>query len=294
MSPELSVVVASVNGFPYLGSCLDALTARCPAAEVIVADATDERTRERVRAGWPGVRLLSFDPGATVPELRAAGIFAASAPYVAVIEDHCIVQNGWADRLLAAHASGHEVVGGPIRNVATRRARDRAAFLCEYSEYMEPLPAGEPRGLPGMNVSYGRKAIAAMEDLLRAGLWETWWHARLRSEGFQLHADPAAVVAHDKDFGIREFLSQRYHYSRSYAGLRNPELGWKRVLYAVGFPLLPPLLTLRIARNAARRPGGLRLLAGVGPLVLLYVSVWALGEGIGYAFGGGRSLERVR
>ena len=96
--PELSVVVASVNGMPYLGACLDALERHAPAAEVIVADWTDEETRQVVAGRFPSVRLLSFDEPMTVPELRAAGIFAAPAPYVAVIEDHCNVTPGWADR----------------------------------------------------------------------------------------------------------------------------------------------------------------------------------------------------
>jgi hypothetical protein len=261
---------------------------------VIVADSTDERTRETIRERWPSVRLLSFDEPKTVPELRAAGIFAASAPHIAVIEDHCIVDEVWAERLLAGHRAGHEVVGGPIRNVATKRIRDWAAFLCEYSEHMEPVPAGPAAALPGMNVSYGRRALAAMEDLVRAGLWETWWHARLRERGFELVADPTAVVAHDKDFGIREFLEQRYHYSRSYAGLRNPELGWKRLLYVAGSPLLPPVLYTRIARNVLRRRRPVPEFVKASPLVLLYLAVWTFGEAVGYAFGGGRSLLRVR
>ena len=40
--------------------------------------------------------LLSFDEQQTIPELRAAGIFAAGAPLVAVIEDHCRVTPEWA------------------------------------------------------------------------------------------------------------------------------------------------------------------------------------------------------
>ena len=62
------------------------------------------------------------------------------------------------------------------------------------------------------------------------------------------------MLEHAKDFGFLEFVSQRYHYSRSYAGLRNPELGRKRVLYALGSPLLVPLAYLRIARNVRARP----------------------------------------
>jgi len=292
--PELSVVVASVNGFPYLGACLDALTVRCPEAEIVVADATDEETRRQVRERWPDVRLVSFDAPRTIPELRAAGIGAARAPYVALIEDHCVVREGWAARILAEHRAGRSVVGGPIRNAATRRLRDWAAFLCEYSEHMEPIPEGPARALPGMNVSYDRRALEAMAELLRAGRWETWLHEHLRRSGFELWADPDLAIEHDKDFDFREFVAQRYHYARSYAGMRNAELGWKRPLYALGSPLLVPLVYSRIARNVLRRRRHRGTLLAATPLVLAYLSVWAFGEAVGYAFGGGRSLLRVR
>ena len=293
--PELSVVVASVNGMPYLGACLEALERHASGAEVIVADWTDAETRAAVATRFPDVRLLSFEEPMTVPELRATGIFAARAPYVAVIEDHCNVTTGWVDRILAAHRAGHSVVGGPVRNVMTRRARDWAAFLCEYSAFLEPGSTGVIDDLPGMNVSYDRRALAAIDDLLRDGRWEFWLHARLRERGFELWCEDEAVIDHAKDFGFREFTSQRYHYSRSYAGMRNPDLGRRRLLYALGAPLLAPLMTIRVARNVAARGGrhvGSMLRAT--PLILFYSTVWAGGEAIGYAFGGGRSLLRVR
>jgi len=288
------VVIASVNGMPYLGRCLDALAERCPAAEVVVADWTDQATRGEVAERWPSAKLLSFDEPMAIPELRAAGVFAAEAPVVALIEDHCLVSPAWAERLASAHASGHGVVGGPIRNVATERIRDWAAFFCEYSAVMEPMPRGRVDGLPGMNVSYDREALAAIDDLLRDGRWENWLHPRLQQRGFALWCEPEAVVEHDKDFDLAEFLSQRYHYSRSYAGMRNPELGRRRPLYALATPLLVPLLYYRMARNvfSRGRARGKFLLAT--PLILLYVVVWAFGELVGYVFGGGRSLLRVR
>jgi glycosyltransferase involved in cell wall biosynthesis len=291
---KLSVVIASVNGMPYLGRCLDALAERAPGAEVVVADWTDEATRAEVRERWPSVKLLSFDEPKTIPELRATGVFAATAPVVALIEDHCLVAPGWADRLEAAHAGGHEVAGGPIRNVATGRIRDWAAFFCEYSAVMEPMPRGPVAGLPGMNVSYGPKALAEIDDLLREGRWETWLHPRLQQRGFELWCEPDAVVEHDKDFDLGEFLSQRYHYSRSYAGMRNPDLGARRGLYAVGTPLLIPLLYARMAGNVFARRRSRRQFLLATPLVLLYITVWAFGEAVGYTFGGGRSLLKVR
>jgi len=292
--PGLSVVIASVNGMPYLGNCLDAVTERSPDAEVVVADWTDEATRAEVLERWPQVQLLSFDEPMAIPELRAAGVFASAAPVVALIEDHCLVVPGWADRLLSAHAEGHGVVGGPIRNVATQRIRDWAAFFCEYGAVMEPMSRGPVTGLPGMNVSYSRAAIAAIADLLREGRWENWLHPRLRQRGFELWCEPDAVVEHDKDFDLGEFLSQRYHYSRSYAGMRNPELGARRALYALGTPLLVPLIYGRMARNVFSRGRSRVEFVLATPLILVYVTVWAFGELVGYVFGGGRSLLKVR
>ena len=293
-TPKLSVVVASVNGFPYVGQCLDALAERAPEAEVIVADSTDEETRSRLAQGWPSVKLLTFDEQQTVPELRAAGIFAASAPFVAVIEDHCRVTPEWADAALTAHVAGNAVVGGPIRNVVTERARDWAAFFCEYSAFMEPLAEGETNGLTGMNVAYDQRAIAAMDDLLRRGLWEGWLHARLRERGIGLYCATDMVLEHDKDFGLGEFLSQRWHYSRSYAGMRSEGLGSRRYLYALGAPLLPPVLYWRMARNVFSRGRRRREFLVATPLIALYVCIWAAGEAVGYAIGGGRSLLKVR
>lgn len=293
-NPELSVVIASVNGFPYVGRCLDALARHAPEAEVVVADSTNEDTRRRLADGWPDVRLLTFAEQQTVPELRAAGIFAAQAPYVAVIEDHCLVTPEWARAVLGAHRAGQDVVGGPVRNVVTERARDWAAFFCEYSAFVEPMPAGEVPGLTGMNVSYSRAAVEAMDDLLREGRWETWLHPRLLERGLTLYCEPAMAIEHDKDFGVREFLSQRWHYSRSYAGMRNESLGLKRYAYALGSPLLPPLLTWRIARNVLGRAVRRRDIARALPLIVLYTTTWAAGEAVGYVAGGGRSLLEVR
>jgi hypothetical protein len=291
--PVLSVVVASVNGLPYLADCLDALERHAPGVEVVVADWTDERTRSVVRERWPSVTLLSFDEPTTVPELRAAGIFAAQAPRVAVIEDHCNVTPGWAPRILAGFEAGHRAVGGPVRNVRTVRRRDWAAFFCEYSAFMEPVEAGAG-DLPGMNVAYDREAIAEIEDLLRAGHWESRLHPRLRSRGIALWCEPEAVIEHAKDFGFVEFVSQRYHYSRSYAGTRNALLGRRRWLYAAASPLLVPVAFARILRNVRGRPRYRRAFRRATPLILVYTVVWAFGEGVGYLFGGGRSILKVR
>lgn len=284
--------MASVNGFPYLGECLDALCTHCPDAEIIVADYTDPETRARVREGWPSVKLIGFETPTSIPALRAAAIAASSAPYVAVIEDHCVVRNGWVQGILGSHQAGYSAVGGPIRNGALR-VRDWAGFLFEYSAYMEPQPAGVVADLPGMNVSYDRRALAAIEDLLRAAKWESWLHARLQERGFVFYATPDATLDHVMDFGIGAFLAQRFHYARAYAAMRNPDLGWKRVVYVLTAAAVVPLVYARIARNVRRR-GHAREFILATPLLALYLLATAVGEGLGYLSGGGSSLLRVK
>ena len=73
---------------------------------------------------------------------------------------------------------------------------------------MEPMPPARRRA-PGMNVAYDREAIAAMEDLLRKGRWESWLHARLQERGIGLPCAADMVLEHDKDFDLGEFVSQR-------------------------------------------------------------------------------------
>ena len=57
---------------------------------------------------------------------------------------------------------------------------------------------------------------------------------------------------------------------------------------------LPPVLYWRMARNVFSRGRRRRSSCVATPLILLYVCVWAAGEAVGYAFGGGRSLLKVR
>lgn len=102
------------------------------------------------------------------------------------------------------------------------------------------------------------------------------------------------MIDHDKDFGFGEFAGQRYHYSRAHAGMRNRELGRRRVVYLAGSPLLVPLLYARMARHVERSTAVRRPFLRATPLILVYLAIWAFGEAVGYAAGGGDSLEQVR
>jgi hypothetical protein len=294
--PDLSVVIPSVNGFGDLEGCLRALEIqrRDVDLEVLVVDRLGEPLRKQVRDRFPWARLIEVERNATIPEMRAIGFAQASAPAVGVIEDHVLVREGWAKKMLDALAGGAVVVGGPIENAATATLMDWASFLCEYSHCVPPLPEGRVEWLPGNNVVYARRVLDQYPDVIAEHKWENRLHDAIRDSGTPLICRPEVVADHKKHFTFGEYMSQRYLYSRSYAGarVRGAPLA-KRLAYASGSLILPPLLFWRtVSRIRAKGRHSAELNRSL-PYIALFVVAWAAGELVGYLAGAGDSLSRV-
>ncbi|HSB54277.1 MAG TPA: glycosyltransferase, partial [Gemmatimonadales bacterium] len=221
-SRGLSVVVPSVNGWSDLSDCLRALMAagRDVPLEVLVVDRLGDAVRDRIRTEFPSVRILPAPPGTTIPALRAMAFEAATADAVAVIEDHVLVPPGWAKALLAALAAGEDVIGGGVENAATETVVDWAAFLCEYSQLIPPLPSGPVAALTGNNTAYRRSVLQRYRSVWSAGGWENRLHDALRRDGIPLYQHPEIVVGHKMHYSIPGYLEQRYLYARAWAGDR--------------------------------------------------------------------------
>ena len=121
MQPIVSIVIPTHNRGAMLERCLRSVLAAAPAAaEVIVSDdgSTDD-TRERVaavRGTDERVRCLS-SKRAGPAAARNRGWRAAAAPIVAFIDDDCVAEPGWVDRLVGAlqGSSGWAGVEGRTR-----------------------------------------------------------------------------------------------------------------------------------------------------------------------------------
>jgi glycosyltransferase involved in cell wall biosynthesis len=294
--PSLTVVVPSVNGLGDLLDCLAALAHQQTDVdlEVLVVDRCGEAVRNEVRRRYPWVRVLEAAPGTTIPDLRAMAFAAAKGKSVAVIEDHVIVPPGWARALLDAQGDADIVVGGAIENAAVDRLVDWAAFLCEYSHCIVPLPDGPTDWLPGNNVVYPRALLARYQSVLGQGQWENRLHDAMRRDGVTLVCRPQIRVGHKKHYTVGEYLSQRYLYARSYAGARVARASLPtRLGYGVAALALPPLLMFRtVSRVVAKRRHRAELVRSL-PLLAVFVVSWAFGEMVGYVAGPGDSLARV-
>lgn len=296
-APALSVVVPSVNGFDDLSGTLEALERQRAdvVLEVLVVDRLGPALRQLVASRFPLVRMLEVDADATIPDMRAVAFAAATAPAVAVLEDHVIVPDGWAKAMLRAQTPSTPVVAGAVENAATEHLVDWAAYLCEYSHCTPPLPAGPADWLTGNNVVYPRELLERYRTIIESGAWENRLHDAFKADGIPLTCRPEIVVGHKMHYSIGLYMSQRYLYSRSYAGARAEGAGFaKRMAMGAASLALPPLLFWRTVSRIRAKGRHTGELVRSLPLLALFVVAWAAGEAVGYVAGPGDSLSKVR
>jgi GT2 family glycosyltransferase len=282
---SLGVVVASCRPRALLDACLAALVPQCARhhAPLVVARAGSDADLATLRQHWPDVRFLPAPAGSTIPELRGIGLAEAAGALVAVTEDHCIPGPDWLARLAAAPAD-RDVVGGAMGNARRDRAVDWAAYFSDYGFFAASRPAAGPPAITGANVAYRRSVIPRVAALARTGEWENVVHDCLRAAGNTLTFLPEAVVLQNDTYRFVDFYRNRFRHGRDYARRRLvDEPRYRRWVLLAGTPVLPVLLTARVAGMAARvdRAAFARAL----PVTFLFLSAWAVGEAVGYWLG---------
>lgn len=296
--PDISVVIAAVNGPELLGLTLDSLE-RLPERErlevvVVATEALDpvfqqSLEQRQVKVVYDG-RLSE-----SIPRLRHRGIRASTAPIVAIIEDHVAVESGWARTILQKMDDRSvSAVGGRVES-GRGGWLNTGVFLADYARYIGPVAEGPYADLPGNNVAYRREALLEYADALADGKWESWVNEALAAAGHRMISTNDMVVSHIKGFSLDEVITQRWHFARAYAGMRNADLGLaKRAVYGAGSTILPLLLTWRATRLFLAKNVSKLTIVATWPLVAGYMTIGAAGECVGYLFGPGRSLQRVR
>jgi hypothetical protein len=265
--------------------------------EVVIADRRDDEVGEEIDRAYPEARRLPCPGTMSLPEMRTLALDHASGDLIIVTEDHCVPSLNWLESI--AHTfenvpAGTVAVGGCVENGVSESRVDRATFLCEYSFFLEPVEEGVTHNLPGMNVAYHRSALEAMDrKLLTSGFWETTVHPCLLERGMKLYSTNSIRIFHCKKFSFRLFASQRYIYSKYFAGLRTAQQGLPRRILMAGASVVLPALLLYRSIKQARSKGRFdsRFRSALPPLLVFY-GIWAVGEMAGYLRGSGDALAR--
>jgi hypothetical protein len=296
--PELSVVLATPDGFATIRRTVGELARQAAAGRlelVIVAPSSGSLgADDALLAAFARVEIVEVGAVASIGGANAAGVARASAPVVALAEDHAFPLAGWADALIAAHRGAWAAVGPAVTNANPSTAVSRADLIIGYGPWLAPADAGERDYLPGHNTSYKRDELLAYGERLPAMLdAETLLHWDLRARGRRLWLEPRAVIAHANFSLWRSWLPAQYHYGRPVAGLRARAMSpARRVVYALGAPLIPPLRLARLWR-AQRSMASRRALLGCLHALVAGLALDGLGQMAGYALGAGGAVDRV-
>jgi GT2 family glycosyltransferase len=116
MHPELTVIIASLNGAEGLDRCLRALATQSTRSRVEIVVVDDGSTDDTAAVGRAhGAAVISHPRNLGIAAARNTGLNAAKADIVAFLDDDCEPEPGWAEHLLAGYTSS-DVVGvtGPI------------------------------------------------------------------------------------------------------------------------------------------------------------------------------------
>ncbi len=293
---RISVVTVAVHGSPLLEESLRALAKQQGVgdAEIIVVSCPQNAPAEHVKKEFSGVRFLQSSERLGIPQLRALGMSRATGDIIAITEDCCIPSENWFEEIRKAHKLGYGAVGGSIEKGSSNKIVNWAVYLCEYSHAMPPIPAGEVAGIAGNNASYKREVLEQVDESIRKDYWEFFLHEELRKQGVKFLSVPAMVVVKKKEFSFLYFLNQRFCYSRSFAGMRRTRIPTSRRLLSVLIsPLMPLLVTWRIAQQVHKKKRYYKEFVLSLPLLAIFMAGYAAGEFVGYLFGPGESLSKV-
>jgi hypothetical protein len=297
---ELSVVLVT-DRFETISMVVDRLRAQtvratlelvivAPSEEALALPATDVE-------GFAGTTVVSVGSSASLADSRVAGVRAAKAPLVALVETHVFPDPDWAEALVRAHRDpSAAAVGAVVANANPATSRSWACLLMDYGSWLEPNAGGVVAVLPSNNSCYKRELLLAHPEFEAGMAYGPHLHEALKAQGHELHLTSGARIRHLNTSAPRAWLAERYILGRSLASLRASR--WsplRRIVYACGSPLIPLLRIWRISRHAGRPIRDHRLFPRVLPALMVALVSSTVGELAGFALGGRdapRRLER--
>jgi hypothetical protein len=297
-TPALSVIFATdrYETIRRTVAYLRAQTVRERIEVVLVAPSTEQLALDQADvAAFSNVRVVETGRLASLRTPKAAGIFAATAPWIVLAESHCFPQRRWAEALIDAHRQPWAAIGPAVGNANPDSMVSWSNLLIDYGPWLAPHPGGPIDDLPANNTSYKRALLLGYGEALGALLdAETVLHADLRAKGHRLYLEPAAITLHLNVSRLSAWLPERFYAARVFATARAQR--WsvlRRLAYVGGAPLIPIVRFKRILADVRRAGRQRELLPRVLPALVVGLLASAFGETVGYVFGKGEGVQRL-
>jgi hypothetical protein len=293
--PLLSVILAT-DTLDRVESVIDCLAAQTIARQtelVLVMSSPNGSAREQLGQQFHSLNIIGVPSMVPLGRARAAGVKAAQAPFVFIIETHAYPDPQLAEKLTAALSGewSHAVPG--FRNGNPDTGLSWVGFLSDYGSWTDNLPAGETEKAPAHNAAFRRSVLLEfgerLEDVLTFG---DELYLTLKARGHRSYFEPAAGIQHVNLNRFGPFVRERYLAGVLIGGYRSARWGLiRRVMYACGSPLIPIVTLSRIQKGVRKTARSQSLPAGTIPAIVLGAMVKAAGEMRGYLLGIPESAE---
>jgi GT2 family glycosyltransferase len=284
--PRVSVIIPAYNSEGTIAATLQALERQTfKDFETIVVDSSPgEATAELMADRFGGVTFHHSSQRLLPHAARNLGIELAGGDLLVFTDPDCVARPDWLVHLVAAHEQGHAVVGGAIETEGGWL--EQGIHLSKFSAWTSGAPPGPREDLATANVLWARSLMERVGPF-SADRWsgDTELSWRARSEGIELRFEPAAVVSHSHDTGLRAAWRERYVRGQDFAQMRMNAGDWSRsraALHLLAVPLVPAVLLGRVLARAARGRD-LRRAILTAPIQLFSYVGWSLGEGRTFA-----------
>lgn len=298
LGPDISVILVVPDGFEPTRrtvQCLRAQTVR-DRIELILVGPTDAALRELdppETAGFFDVRTVAAGLIENVDKAVLHGVRVATAPVVALLEDHAFPEPTWAEALLRAHLGPWSAVGAVVLNANPDSLLSWVNFLVSYGSWSEPVEWGETGMVSGHNLAFKRAVLAEYGNDLEGLLGrEGGLLGELRAKGHRFYLEPEARYYHVNPSLLSSTAELRFNSGRLYGAERAARGRWslsRRLLYVAGGPLIPFVRFRRIRRELFAAGRHKRLVPRVFPALLLGLALDAAGQMVGYLIGAGRA-----
>ncbi len=222
--PVISVIIPTKNVATSIGALVRAVQSHATdafAVEVIVSDdGSSDRTVAAAQAAGARVVALGRSQGGNPAAARNRGAAAATGDPLVFLDADCEPGPGWLDALLAEHANGADIVGGPLDMPRGLSITARCDYYTGWYHVHSRRPAGPVISHPPGNIGVRRAVFAktAGFDVTPSVAYaheELRWQAEARHAGHNIIFTPPAVVYHRNRPGVGNMLRRNYRWGYS-------------------------------------------------------------------------------
>ena len=294
--PLLSIILATDNQ-ERVATVIDSLSAQTIAKKMemvlVMSTPADAQTRARLEESFHSLNVIHVASVAPLSRARAQGVRAARGELVFIAETHAYPDPSLAEKLVGALSDDWSLVVPGFRNANPESALSWAGFLSDYGAWADILPAGETERPPSHDAAFRRAALLEFGDRLEHALtFGDEMYTTLKARGHRAYFEPTARIQHVNVTRFRPWMHERYLSGVLIGGYRSARWGLlRRVVYALGSPLIPFVILSRIRKGVREATHGQALPSFTMSALVLGTVFKSVGEMRGYLLGVSDSAE---